>query len=385
MVGNLSTPQNDRMNYSVTIATLQNLMTSIVCIGVMATPAAAADVEAPATDRSIEALYEAGKAALSAKQPAEALGHFKSALARSDGRLAITWQMLLAVAVAYKDLGYPVHTLEYFKRFLTITAPHQNIASEKWMRRRATVGEQITELELALSMTYGFVMVESTPSGSKLFVAGHRAGADEDARTPFRLVLTPGAHVIRVEREGYKTGETRVELSAGAQKTLSVPLGLKEEQASPPAAPTTPKKAPPAAPQTADVTLIEAQPLKTPTASIAPWLLMGGGAAGAVAIAMSTLVTSESDALTKLETEGPPPQAEALSKAAEWRDHEANLATYEAVSIAMYAAAGAALASGLIWALLDDPTHNTQSNDSAVVLGVTPTQGGVYSHASWSF
>ena len=102
--------------------------------------------EAEPGQMSVEALYEAGKAALGAKKPAEALKHFKAALSRSDGRSAKTWQMLLAVAVAYKDLGYPVHTLEYFKRFLTVTAPHQDIASEKWKRRRATVDDNPTEI-----------------------------------------------------------------------------------------------------------------------------------------------------------------------------------------------------------------------------------------------
>ena len=351
----------------------------------MATPALAGESDTPATAESIESLYEAGKAALSAKKPAEALVHFKSALAGSDGRSAITWQMLLAVAVAYKDLGYPVHTLEYFKRFLTVTAPHQDIASEKWKRRRATVEDQINELEGALSLTYGFLSLTSTPSGAKVFVDGRRAGADKNAVTPFRLILTPGAHTVRLEKEGQEVKEVTVELSAGAREERQVAMSaitVKAEPAEPP----------PVAPPPAPVMKESPQPTISVTAtetqgpSIAPWIVMGSGAAaGAVGIAMSLLAEGESEALTRLENEGPPSQEESESKAAEWRSHEASLATYESVAIAMYALAGAAVTGGLIWALVDSPDDTPHTEQTVFSVGVTPTPGGVFSHAKWSF
>jgi len=328
---------------------------------------------------SVEDLYEAGKAALRAKKPAEAVTHFKSALANSDGRASITWQMLLAVAVAYKDLGYPVHTLEYFQRFVDLTAPHQEVASEKWQRRHAKALQDIAELEKALAMTYGFVAVTSTPPGAQVSVDGRPAGADEDAVTPFRLILTPGAHTLALSLDGHERAERALTVSAGARTEAEVALAAV-------APPVTEPRGPVDRLETSEGLVTASLAPAESGGSIGPWIVLGGGGAiGVVGVVMSILAADEEDAMKGMVAGGKPSTVQAAGVfTTEWREHGDALDTYNTVSGVMFGLSLGALAGGLIWGLVDDDSAPDEPEAPPAVT-LTPTEGGVFGRATWRF
>lgn len=79
-----------------------------------------------------------------------------------------------------------------------------------------------------LAASTGSLSVTSRPEGGRVRVDG---GAS--APVPTVLSLTPGVHVVRVEKSGYETLETSVSIQKGEKQTLIAPLVAKAAPPSP--------------------------------------------------------------------------------------------------------------------------------------------------------
>jgi hypothetical protein len=176
------------------------LLSGLMCWGLVSSSPV---VHAESTE--VTEHYELGKAALDAGKPADALGHFKTALTQADSSLGSTWQMLLAVALTYQALEQPANSAQMFRRFLEVTEAHGELMTEKWRKRREVVRKQLTLLEQELSESHAVVMITSTPPSAAISVDGARAGVDGDAVTPTRLWLAPGEHTIELALKGFES------------------------------------------------------------------------------------------------------------------------------------------------------------------------------------
>ena len=314
--------------------------------------------------------YELGKAALDSSDPEAALGHFKAALAQADLSLGSTWQMLLAVALTYQELKNPAYSAEMYRRFLDVTETHSDLMTEKWRKRREVVRKQLTLLEQELATSHAVVMVKSTPSGAAVSVNGERAGVDGDAVTPTRLWLPPGEHTISLELEGHAPATTTIKTRPGQLDSYAPEL-LAASSERPEGAASAPESAP----------IIEA-PKEDEGGTIGPWVLIGGaGAAAIVGGVMVGLAEGEVARRDEIIAAGDP--GEALGPAArdDYNGAEANIATYDTLSLAMFGVAGAAAIGGVLWLLLD----GDESTEASASFGLTPAPHGVHAHALWRF
>lgn len=75
----------------------------------------------------------------------------------------------------------------------------------------------------ALAEPLGTLVVTSPTGPAQVLVDGAPAG-----RTPARLTLPPGAHLVRLEREGLQPFEQQVQVQAGAEQPLDARLKLLE-------------------------------------------------------------------------------------------------------------------------------------------------------------
>ena len=91
--------------------------------------------------------------------------------------------------------------------------------------------------------------------------------------------------------------------------------------------------------------------------------------------------------MAKMKAEGSPDDvlgAEDFTN--EWRDREDSLETYNIVSGVMYGVGAAALTGGLLWLLLDDPADAPdEAAGTLPTVTMTPTEGGLFGHATWRF
>ncbi|MGB0591972.1 MAG: PEGA domain-containing protein [Myxococcota bacterium] len=333
----------------------------VCCVVVWSPPPAYA--EAPAVAEH----YELGKAALDAGKPADALGHFKTALTQADLSLGSTWQMLLAVALTYQELEQPSNSAQMFRRFLEVTEAHGELMTEKWRTRREVVRKQLTLLEQELSKSHAVVMITSTPPGAAVSVDGARAGIDGDAVTPTRLWLAPGEHTIGLVLQGFESTTRTMMTRAGGLDSYSPTL------TSLGAAMPTPAPSP-------AVTLV-GEPEAT-AGSVGPWVLLGGaGAAAIVGGVMLGLAEGEAATLAEIAAKEDPGTTDGVNDHKDFNRAQDNLATYDAVAWAMFGVAGAAAIGGVLWWLLDG--DGVQETEAA--FGLIPTTKGVHAHASWRF
>ena len=314
--------------------------------------------------------YQLGKAALDAGKPADALGHFKTALTQADSSLGSTWQMLLAVALTYQELEQPAYSAQMFRRFLEVTEAHSDLMTEKWRKRREVVRGQLTLLEQKLSESHAVVMVTSTPLGAKVSVNGEQAGVDGDLVTPTRLWLKPGEHVIELSLQGF----------AAATRTMTTRAGQLDSYS-----PTLSSLAPSTSPKV-DVEPVASQrsssEAEQTSGSVGPWIVLSGaGAAAIVGGVMLGLAEGEAATRADIIAQGDPGAELGPTARENYEQAEANLKTYDAVSLAMFGVAGAAAIGGVLWWLLD--SDDAQETDA--VFGLIPTIHGVHAHASWRF
>ena len=91
--------------------------------------------------------------------------------------------------------------------------PHSALASAAGFRpyqKSFEVGSDPRELSLELVAITGTALIVSRPAGADVFVDGKK----RDERTNAQLQLSPGYHVIRVEKAGAGSAEQRVLIEA---------------------------------------------------------------------------------------------------------------------------------------------------------------------------
>jgi hypothetical protein len=337
-----------------------------------------ARAEAPETAN----LYEQGKAALDAGDHTTALQRFKAVLNHADTDEGRAWQMMLAIAVTYRDMEEMGYAIDYYKRFLSRSEEFRATLDTKWLKRRALVEADIPNLEAEAARTHAIVLITSKPPGAQVFINKLRAGADADGVTPQRAYLKPGKHRIRVKLDGHLPAKAVITAVAGKLQ----PLTLKLEPV--PAAPAPQPKVTPVGPPSADATVAMAHEPDEGGDSIGGWLLVGGSAVALVGAAVVTVVaggaSGELDALKNPHPDWTP--AQYLEGSAEWRSLESERDTMRVVSGVLYGVAAASLVGGLIWVAAgggDESAAAPPSRAPAVVL--TPTPSGVFGHATWRF
>jgi hypothetical protein len=341
---------------------------------------------AAALEPVVERAYQAGKQALDEDRPEDALFHFKKALARADGASVTTWQMLLAVGVTYRDLDKSIFAREYFQRFLAVTEKHRDILTQKWRDRRETVSQTLAQAEVELSKNHAFVLVTSTPPGASITVAGAVAGADEDAVTPFSLIVPAGAHEVSLTLAGHQTYTHTLSVKAGGITTLEATLVAGVSDAA--IGGSTHKSEQTAADSSLTLTehssALSATSASSEGATWAPWVVIGSaGALAAIGGAMTALGMGAQETLDTLSAT--PLDQGSDAKAAEWSQATADLDTYNALSMTFYVLAGSAAVGGLVWLLVDNGGAKGDPTATPVSMGLSPIQGGLYGHAAWSF
>ena len=369
---------------------MKNTMMKCVLLGVIGAlllcagpPDARAEepaVQVSDIDKALQ-LYEVGKDALRAGDPRGALQQFKAALKLAEGDEGLTWQMLLAVAVGYRQADQPANAIEYFRRFLAQTESFKDSMTSKWTSRRERAAQDLKDLESAVEETHGAVTVTSTPKGAAVFLGENRAGADGDVVTPFSFWLKPGTYELKLKLEGFKTESRTITVRPGG----SYPFKFSMTSLAPaPVAPSIREVSP--APEAAAAGPEAAQTLSATASepdSTGPFILMGAGGALALVGAIFTgLANREFDAL---QAQTQPDQAtEAVTAATAWQANKGTLQTYETLMWVSYGAAAAAAIGGAIWLALPADTQQTAS-PHLPQLHISPHHAGLTGQATWSF
>ena len=376
---------------------LRRLGLILLTFALIATPA-----PAHADGKASDAAYEAGKQALGGQNTDVALKHFKDALALAQNDEGRKWQLLLAIALTYKVKGEPGFAIEYYRLFLSATQDYLNddLLEDKWKKRRELAVADIKELKRPTE-TRGFIPLLTKPAGAEVLVNGERAGADQDALTPYALFLPPGTYTISVRLAGYGPAERTLTVEAGRQHPIR--LSLTQAAAAPiaVAAPVTPTVTPraPAAqtpptavsestPAPSSSTMLQAQSdLPSDTNLLGPYALLGAGGAAVVAgVGLTIAATMQRNDAQKIidETSAFVVDANeaqnAIDNATDKHDKASDIdvAAYAAYGIGIAAAVG-----GLIWMLAEDPQSTAQSYRPT--LEVSPERGGAYGRATWRF
>jgi tetratricopeptide (TPR) repeat protein len=181
-----------------------------------------------------------GNRLLEAGRAADALARFQEAF-----RLSGSAKLFYNIGQAHRDL--PGHELEAYESFNRYLEQAQDAAPGT----RAEAERMRSELRRKLS----FLSVTTVPAGAQIAVDGNPRGT-----SPQTLTLSPGAHRVRLELEGYVPGpEETVMLAAGQTVSRNVELKRRPAALASPA-PTAERAAP--APKTTPT----ARPAVTPAA-----------------------------------------------------------------------------------------------------------------------
>ena len=331
----------------------------------------------------IEVHYSAGKSALKSGKLDDALKNFKAALSLCKGDEGRTWQMLLAVALTYRERNEPQYAIEYYRRFLKQTKGQLELMPLKWKNRRKRATADLEQLERDVESTHGFVSVVTTPPGAKVLIDGRQGGADEDAISPHGTTLSAGEHTVRVELEGYTPHSQTLTVRAGGAHPIKVTLTRITKDAEPPANPvvgaTDPALGPP--PSQTAAALSTSLTLGEPATQWGPWLTIGAASAMAITgVAMSVMASEANKSAEGYAQLGEPDTDSAKAEwARNWEQTISDVQTFQLSAGILYGAALAAATGGIVWMLLTEPA------DSSTSFSVTPTPGGAYGAAVWSF
>lgn len=180
---------------------------------------------APASARADEgaarAHYASGRAYYEQGRYEDALREFEEALrAAPDAQKGL---MTFNVAQAQERLGRIAEAVASFQQYLSLVPDAED---------RATVEARIQTLQARLTET-GIVLTASE-EGALVFVDGRQAGT-----TPLAdpILVPPGSHELRVEKEGFRPFRLRVSVEAGRRLETEVTLVAAERHEPPPPPP----------------------------------------------------------------------------------------------------------------------------------------------------
>ena len=284
--------------------------------------------------------------------------------------------MLLAIAFTYMERDEPQHAIEYYRRFLKQTENDLELMPVKWKKRRQRATEDLIKLEEEAEATHGFVSIVTSPTGAKVYIDAKPAGADGDAVSPHATILREGEHTIRVELAGYAPLTKTLKVRAGGAHPIKVTLSALKPAAPPPGA-SLPASAGPLPAKSAQ--LNASVTLDAPSAPWGPWLTIGlAGTMAATGVVMTVLAAGANKDAEALQMAPPNPE-DLEASSAQWETAISDLQTYQMSAGVLYGAALAAAADGVIWMLLLEPDSPSTS------VSITPTPGGAYGSAMWSF
>lgn len=304
-----------------------------------ATPAHAQPASSPETDRARE-LHRAGDAAFKAGKLEEARTAYLAAWA-----LKKHWQIATNLGDAELRTGRQRDAAEHLAYAL------REGGGEMAAAQRDGVQKALTEAKTQVAT----VEVQIAPEGADVVVDGEFVGRSPLADPVF---LAPGEHAIEVKRVGYVARIEKVAASAGAATTLRIELVAEGAAgaAMPPPAGSSPAPTPPSDDQVDD------------GPGVAPWFLIGGGAA--VAIGGGVLLGvglseqgSGSDLLAGVQTDGGscnPPSAGFEARCEEAFSSESTGNTLAGVGTALLIAGGAAIVGGAVWMVASGSSNDQQ-------------------------
>lgn len=230
--------------------------------------------------------------------------------------------LLYNLGQAHERAGRLVEAIDAFERFLA--SPTEDPTG------RADVGARLTQLRARLARTA--IIVRTDVEGAVVLVDG-----EDRARTPRRdpLTVAPGERHVVVRYAGHRDFELRVHVPAGGQITIEPQFEASEAEAG--GAEASGAIGPAAGEGTG------------PSLSVAPWFLIGGGAAVAIVGGVfGGLASSEADA-------------------ARYRDdaHADAARSYALVSDVMLPVGAAVAVGGLAWLVIELVTGAPASPESA--------------------
>lgn len=169
-------------------------------------------------------IYQAAKADLQADRPAMAIDKLKTRIAAGIDDPTQLWTYRLALAVAYDALKEPVATLEAIQAFVRALDKSRGPLPKGWAARREGMQGRARQIEAQVLETHGAVDVASTPTGARILIDGVPYGADAGARTPTRLYLAPGRHLLRLDLKRHESTEAYVNVAASVERAVTLAL-----------------------------------------------------------------------------------------------------------------------------------------------------------------
>jgi hypothetical protein len=173
---------------------------------------------------SDDPIYQAAKADLKADRPAMAIAKLKTRIAAGIDDATQLWTYRLALAVAYDALKEPVATLEAIQAFVRALEASRAPLPKGWSARKEGMQGRARQIEAQVLETHGAVDVASTPTGARILIDGVPYGADAGARTPTRLYLAPGRHLLRLDLERHEPAEAYVNVAASVERAVTLAL-----------------------------------------------------------------------------------------------------------------------------------------------------------------
>ncbi|HEX8792352.1 MAG TPA: hypothetical protein VF765_15465 [Polyangiaceae bacterium] len=223
----------------------------------LAWPVAAVARDASAQSADAQALFDAGRRALAAKDYAGACAKFEASdhIERAVGTL-------LSLAECEEVLGRLASARLHLQEAASLADATHDPANRGTVARArfAEIDRRVPRLTLQLA--------PDAPKDSRATRDGVDLG---DGAFGVTLPVDPGKHVVVVSASGRTDGRYEVELKEGVQQTLQVAPGL------PPGAAPAPTTATPTAAPPPEETAQPASPPSTPGSSQRTWAYVAGG------------------------------------------------------------------------------------------------------------
>lgn len=220
-----------------------------------------------------EARYQVGLSLYQAGNYAGAALEFRGALAMFPTSLKLAYNL----ARTEERAGRLPEALKAYEHYLTLNPPAEE---------RALVERLAKSLREQIEATWPEVLVTSVPAGAEIRVDAAQAPA---GKTPLKLRLPPGVHVVHLASAGRVSQESSFDLKAGESKQIEVALA--PAASAPPTAAPAPASAPPSlAPA---VTQTPPPPAAEPAWK--PWVAWSAVGLGAVGIGLGSYFLVQAD------------------------------------------------------------------------------------------